>query len=67
MRVKPAVIIYDSDDVARGGIDPHDVYEANIVIEIDRDKQTFSVLKYRQRKELVKNKPLEQIGEVIKW
>lgn len=66
MKIKPNIIMYYSDTLQGGGIDPHDVYEADIVIELNKEKGEFSLLKHRQiGLSQYKNIPVRRIHEVL--
>lgn len=38
MKTKPDIIIYYTESLYDKEIDPHDVYEADIVIELNKEK-----------------------------
>ena len=66
MKIKPSIIMYYSEVLHDKRIDPHDVYEADIVIEINKERSEFSLLKHRQiGLSHYKNVPLRRIHEVL--
>ena len=66
MKTKPDIIIYYTESLYDKEIDPHDVYEADIVIELNKEKSEFSLLKHRQiGRSQYKNVPLCRIHEVL--
>ena len=66
MKTKPNIIIYYTESLYDKEIDPHDVYEADIVIELNKEKGEFSLLKHRQIGiSQYKNIPVCRLHEVL--
>ena len=66
MKTKPNIIMYYSEALHNKEIDPHDIYEADIVIEFNKEKGEFSLLKHRQiGLSQYKNVPLRRLHEVL--
>ena len=64
--IKPNIIIYYVDKLYTKDVDPHDIYEADIVIELNKEKGEFSLLKHRQIGiSQYKNIPVRRIHEVL--
>ena len=68
MKTKPDIIIYYTESLYDKEIDPHDVYEADIEIELNKEKSEFSLLKHRQiGLSQYKNVHLRRIHEVLNF